>query len=360
MRKIMIASLISLIIIISTAILYKLRDGNTPPILDENGRQLPGSISTLEKVELGGMEQWILIRAKDVSNPILLWLHGGPGAAQMPVARYFNGELEDHFVVVHWDQRGAGKSNPPDFDESTMTFQQFLDDAHELTLYLKTRFSQDKIYLVGHSWGSQLGIKLAQAYPQDYYAYIGISQVVDPAFAQDVGYAWLMEQVKSDKNEKKLRELESLGPPPFTDHEKFVRYVKLIDAYGGDFDIGMGKLLWVALRAPEYRLSDLLAWFKGANRGSGPMWNTTEYQSFNTFEDVPRIEIPVYFFNGLRDYNTPLLMIDRYYGLLDAPLGKELVIFDFSAHTPFMGEAKKFNQELIKVIDETQSFPLSP
>lgn len=221
MRRIMIASLISLTITITAAILYKMRDGTTPPFLDQRGKRLSGSIVSLQKIELGGMEQWILIRGKDVSNPVLLWLHGGPGAAQMPVARYFNGALEDHFTVVQWDQRGAGKSNPTDFDESSMTFQQFLDDAHDLTLYLKARFGQDKIYLVGHSWGSQMGIQLAQAYPQDYYAYVGVSQVVNSALAEEMGYAWLAERIEADGSENRLRELEALGTSPLHQSRKF-------------------------------------------------------------------------------------------------------------------------------------------
>ncbi len=125
--------------------------GKTPPIKDSGGRPVPGSIASLEKVTLGGMQQWILIRGQDSTNPVLLWLHGGPGAVQMPVARYFNGALEEDFIVVHWDQRGAGKSNLPGFDERTMTFQQFMNDGHELTQLLKQRFQHGKIYLVGHS-----------------------------------------------------------------------------------------------------------------------------------------------------------------------------------------------------------------
>lgn len=152
--------------------------GLTAPIKDANREIIPRSIASLEKIKLGGMDQWILIRGNDVSNPVLLWLHGGPGAAQMPIAHHFDKNLEKDFIVVHWDQRGAGKSNPKDFDEQTMTFEQFITDAHELTQYLKRRFNTEKIYLVGHSWGTQLGIKMVQLYPEDYFAYIGIGQAV--------------------------------------------------------------------------------------------------------------------------------------------------------------------------------------
>jgi pimeloyl-ACP methyl ester carboxylesterase len=204
---------------------------------------------------------------------VLLWLHGGPGAAQMPVANAFNGALEQEFVVVHWDQRGAGKSNPPDFDESSMTFQQYLDDAHTLTGYLQQRFGQQKIYLLGHSWGSQIGLRLVQVYPEDYHAYIGVSQVVEAGLAQQVGYDWLREQIQARGDEKALRQLEALGKPPYRDHATFVSYVQLVDAYGGDFDVSMLKLFWAAVRAPEYNLADMQAWLRGANRGSGPMWH---------------------------------------------------------------------------------------
>ena len=343
-----------LALILAAALLYGMRPGSTPPIVDETGSPRPESIASLEKIELGGMPQWILIRGTDTSNPVLLWLHGGPGSAQMPVNHAFNQALEEHFILVHWDQRGAGKSNPPDFEERTMTFQQFLDDAHDLTAYLKARFRQDKIYLVGHSWGSQLGIRLAQAYPQDYYAYVGVSQVVDPYLAQEIGYAWLLEQVKGDKNEKNRRSLEALGQPPFTDHEKFVTYIRMVDAYGGGFDVSMQKLAWIAIRAPEYNLGDLLAWLRGSNRGSGPMWDSPEYQSFNAFKDVPRLNLPVYFFNGRQDYNTPLPLVARYFETLDAPSGKQLVIFEESAHTPFIGEPEKFNLEMIRIKAKTQ------
>jgi pimeloyl-ACP methyl ester carboxylesterase len=354
MKKIITTGFISVAILMIAAFIFKLRAGSTPPILDEQGQPLPVSIASLEKIELGGMEQWLLMRGESTSNPVLLWLHGGPGAAQMPVARSFNGALEEHFIVVHWDQRGAGKSNPANFDESSMTFQQYLDDAHDLTLYLKSRFGKEKIYLLGHSWGSQIGIKLAQAYPQDYYAFIGVSQVVAPALAQQVAYEWLTDQIKAQESEKDRDELEELGKPPYREHGRYVKFVKLVDAYGGDFDASMAKLAWVTFQAPEYSLGDMLAWLDGANRGSGPMWDEPAYQSFNAFEETLRLDVPVYFLNGALDYNTPASLTQQYFNLLEAPRGKHLVIFESSAHTPFLGEAEKFNEVLVGIKREIE------
>ena len=324
---------------------------STQLIRDEKGNVIPESIASLQKVKLGGMDQWILIRGYDVSNPILLWLHGGPGAAQMPVAHHFNGDLEKDFIVVHWDQRGAGKSNPKDFDEQTMTLEQFISDAHELTQYLKKRFHKRKIYLLGHSWGTLFGILLVQKYPQDYYAYIGVSQVVNGYAAGEIAYKWLVEQIKKRGKTKDLKRLEKLGTPPYTDHEKYVKFAKLVDSYGGGMDVGFVKLLWIALRAPEYSLKDYFKWIRGANRGSGPMWEETS--SFDAFKEVTELQVPAYFFSGRNDYNTPLELVRQYFEVLKAPKGKQLIIFENSAHTPFMKEPEKFYQEMVRVKNET-------
>jgi len=324
---------------------------STELIRDEKGNIIHESIASLEKIKLGGMDQWILIRGKNVRNPILLWLHGGPGAAQMPIARHFNGNLESDFLVVHWDQRGAGKSNPKNFDERTMTVEQFISDAHELTQYLKNRFHKKKIYLLGHSWGTLFGIKLVYQYPEDYYAYIGVSQVVNGHAANKIAHRWLTDKIQKKGKTKDVKRLEKLGPPPFTDHEKYVRFAKMVDSYGGGMDVGFAKLLRIALRAPEYNLSDYLAWFRGANRGSGPMWDSTSY--FDAFQEIPDLQVPVYFFSGVNDYNTPLELVEKYYETLHAPKGKHLVIFKKSAHTPFMKEPENFYNELVRVKKET-------
>jgi len=324
---------------------------STQLIRDKKGNIIPESIASLEKVKLGGMDQWILIRGNDVSNPILLWLHGGPGSAQMPVAHHFNGALEKDFIVVHWDQRGAGKSNPKDFDEQTMTIEQFISDAHELTQYLKNRFNKRKIYLVGHSWGTQLDIQLAHKYPDDYYAYIGVSQVVNGYASNEIAHKWLTEKIKKRGKIKDLKRLEKLGSPPFTDHDKYVKFAKMVDSYGGGMDVGFVKLAWIVLSAPEYSLRDYFRWIRGANRGSGPMWEETS--SFDAFKEVTELQVPVYFFSGRNDYNTPLELVRRYFEVLKAPKDKQLIIFENSAHTPFMKEPEKFNMEMVRVKEET-------
>ena len=339
------------IIIISLLFINGCTSVSTRLIRDKKGNIIPGSVVLLEKVKLGEMYQWIQIRGYDISNPVLLWLHGWPGAAQMPIAHHFSGALEKDFIVVHWDQRGAGKSNPTDFDEQTMTIKQFISDAHELTRYLKNRFNKRKIYLVGHSWGTLLGIQLAYKYPEDYYAYIAVSQVIDSYASNEIAYKWLVKQIKKRGKNKDLKRLKKLGAPPFTDHEKYVKFAKMVDSYGGGMDIGFARLVWIALRAPEYNLTDYFAWFRGANRGSGPMWDST--RSCNIFQEVHKLKIPVYFFSGKNDYNTPLQLVKKYFETLEAPKGKDLVIFEKSAHTPFIKETEKFNMELKRVKEET-------
>lgn len=328
-------------------------DGQTPEITDANRKVLPGSIAALEKVQIGGMDQCILLRGHNIENPALLWLHGGPGSSQMPVSHAYDSELEKEFVMVHWDQRGAGKSNPPDFDESTITYEQFIADAHQMTGYLKKRLNKEKIYILGHSWGTQPGLELAGRYPDDYYAYIGVSQVVNHEMSDLIAHEWLLGEIQKKDAPRDLKKLKALGEPPFADHADFVTFIRLVDSYGGSFDLTFSKLVLIALKSPEYTFKDMLAWLNGSNRGSGQMWYEEIYSSFNAIEKYPELRVPVYFFTGRNDYNTPLVATEKYYRSLDDPAGKQLLVFENSAHTPFLAEPDKFVQALCRVKEET-------
>ena len=149
----------------------------TPPILGADGKPLPGSIARLEQVTLNGSQQWISIRGKDTTKPVLLFLAGGPGGSQLATERFALGELEQHFVVVNWEQPGSGKSFDA-VDRSTITPERYIQDAHALVALLKERFGQEKVYVLGESWGSALGIMLAQRYPEDFHTFIGTGQMV--------------------------------------------------------------------------------------------------------------------------------------------------------------------------------------
>jgi pimeloyl-ACP methyl ester carboxylesterase len=173
-------------------------------------------ISSLQQVTLGNVKQWILIRGEDTSNPILLFLHGGPGFPQMPFTHIDSRRLEKHLIVVNWDQRGAGKSyNDGAIPKETMTIEQFLSDTHELIRYLKARFSKDRLFLIGHSWGSILGLYTAYRHPDDLYAYIGMGQVVNMEESELISYHYTLERAREADDSDAIEILTKIGPPPY-------------------------------------------------------------------------------------------------------------------------------------------------
>jgi len=311
------------------------------------GINAPNAVTDLKAIEIGGMDQWVMIRGEERSNPVLLWLHGGPGAAQMPVHWAFNRELEKEFVVVHWDQRGAGKSNHSGFSEETMTLDRFIEDVHEMTQYLKQRFDREKIFLLGHSWGTQLGVLTVQRYPDDYHTFISVAQVVHPQRMEEISYDWLKHQVDEHGSRRQKRKFNELGTPPYDEHDRYVSFAKMKDSFGGSMDIGMGQLAWIAFGASEYTIRDYAKWLRGANRGSGPMWEET--RDLDLFRLIPFLEVPVWFIVGSNDYNTPAVLVEEYYEFVQAPRGKELIIMENTAHTPFMGDPVRFNREVNRI-----------
>ncbi len=305
-------------------------------------------INLLEKVEIGGMQQWIMANGKSSDLPVLLWLHGGPGAAQMPVARYFNHHLEEDFIVVHWDQRGAGKSNPRDFDESTMTVEQYIADVHHMTQFLKKKFCREKIYLLGHSWGSQLGMLATKRYPDDYLAYIGTGQVVHHYKAHRKAFRELKTRIKKENHTKDLEKLEALQPPPYINHSDYISFIKLLDRYQMNMNINMGKMARVALFSEAYSPGDLIRWLRGASRGSGPMWD--ESQGWDILKRTPNIEIPCYFISGENDFNTPAILVEQMLQQPQAPAHHKHFIIPGAGHAPFLSKPEKFASIMKEII----------
>ncbi len=325
----------------------------TPPIKDENGQAVPDSLASLEKVYLGGAEQWILIRGWKASNPVLLFVHGGPGAAEMPYLTPVIGELEKHFVVVIWDQRGAGKSFPAGQAISKMKISQFVSDACELTRLLCERFQQKKIYLVGSSWGSVVGVLTMQKCPELYHAYVGAGQVVYMQENERISYEWVLSQAREKGDAATIRQLEQIGPPPYTGDwkRKLLAERRLLEAYGGEVygspTGAMGMLMKSLLLSTEYTLEEKLNYARGAFNSLALLW--PHVMAINFLEQAPKLEVPVYFASGRHDYETPFELVERYYQVLEAPY-KEMVWFEDSAHMPAVEEPAKFSAFLVEKV----------
>lgn len=312
----------------------------TPPI------RTPHGISSLERVELNGCSQWLLIRGHDVSKPVLLFLHGGPGSAAIWFAHHSMRQLEERFVCVNWDQRGAGKSYASRPPAGTMTSAQFVDDATTLIERLLARFRQEKVLLMGQSWGSVLAMKVAAARPGLLHALVGMGQVVDMRRGEEISYQYALENARRCHNEKAIRQLEAIGRPPYRGNGLFVQR-RWLSVYKGDtWSTDMKGVLSIGLRATEYSIGDVIRFFAGARLSIKLLWN--ELMDVDFPRDIPELSVPVIFFVGRHDYTTPFELVAAYFETLRAP-SKKLVWFEKSAHMPNLEEPDKFQRELVDI-----------
>ena len=326
----------------------------TAPIIGEDGEVLPGSIAALEQVELNGSSQWISIRGKDVSKPVLLFLAGGPGGSQMTTARHALAELEDHFVVVQWDQPGAGKSFSA-LPQNELTPERYVQDGLALVELLKSRFDVDKVYVLGESWGSVLGIWMAQRQPESIHAFIGTGQMVAFEETDLFCYQFAMQLAQSRGDTGKVDQLRQQGPPPYYGRGvamKQINYLKDTYAY-----MNQDRRIWTNFNtiedilSPEYGLIDKVNWARGPLVTLGnvyPMlWDV------DLRESATRLEVPVYFLIGRHDVNAPVHLAEDYFQKLQAPK-KELVWFEHSGHSPWTSESDRFVDVILEqVLAET-------
>jgi proline iminopeptidase len=318
-----------------------------------------GGIDTLHTVTLGGLPQWVQIRGHSQRNPVLLFLHGGPGSPETPFVRHYNGGLEKHFTVVTWEQRGAGKSFSPDIPDSTMHVSRFLDDTDQLVKWLQKRFSQPKIYLVGHSWGSVLGMLAIQRHPEDFLAYVGIGQVVDMPQNEALSYAYVLNTARQRNNAKAVRELEAIGPPVRGTYaggmESLLKQRNWLTYFGGSLygKSDANEVITQLFFAYEYSVGDLFNYGRGALFSLFRLWN--ELMDIHLVQQVPSVRVPVYFCVGRSDYQTPFVLVENYFQQLEAP-HKELIWFEKSGHSPNYEEPNRFQSVMVnKVLKHTST-----
>lgn len=326
--------------------LFALRPASTPPI---DG---PAAIAALERVSLGGVEQTILIRGNDRSFPVLLYLHGGPGFAHLPLALSYSGELEKYFVVVHWDQRGAGAScEGTDWDE--LTPEQIVADTIELSEQLASRFGgEGRIVLLGHSWGSVVGALAVQERPDLYHAYVGLGQLVNARQNELLSYNWVVAEAERRNDQGALAQLRTVSPP-YADNEQLALQRRWLMTYGGSvYATDRARpFLWPLLFGPEYTLRTRLSFPTCMIASLDAIWSALDDLDFQS--QIPRLEVPVFFFAGRHDWNTPYPLVEKWAEVLEAP-SVEVVWFEDAGHMIPMESPAKFQRALIdKVLPRT-------
>jgi len=331
-------------------LLYKKYLRNSTKIETSNG------ISSLEEITLGNIKQWIFIRGINQNNPILLFLHGGPGAPLlgMSSSRKYDSELIKHFTVVHWDQRGAGKSFRGDIPVDSMTLDRFVEDCNELIDYLRNRFHAQKVFIVAHSGGTVIGIKTAYKYPEKIHAYVGVAQVVNEYEQQKISYDFIIEEAQKAGDIGVQTSMNAIGPPPYESSKKFLKMAGYVDKYGGFMHsksmIDLIFLTFNFLTSPEYSLSEGIRTFrnKGFYFTINAMWE--ELRNVNLAKEIQSLKVPTYFFEGKYDVTTPTVVVEKFYDNLDAEKGKKLFIFENSGHMPMMEEKERYEELLVNVV----------
>ena len=309
----------------------------TPKINSTDNR----SISIIDYINIGGIEQSVLVRSKNTNNPIIIFLHGGPGMPMMYLAHEFQRSLEDNFTVIQWDRRGAGKTfsrNKPTVE--SMNTRQIINDAYELIDTLRNRYNQNNIVLVGHSFGTHLGSIMVKERPELFSAYISIGQVVDDDKALVLQEEFIREQAELKRKPEIIIQLNKIKKPDFENW---------LFEFGGEIKNSKSffPLIWSGMQAPEYKLSEVLDVSSGSSFSSSNMkYNVL---SGSIFSEISKYDIPIYFFVGTSDYTTPHKLITEYFEMVKAPK-KEIIYFENSAHFPFFEEPEKFCDEIKRIL----------
>jgi pimeloyl-ACP methyl ester carboxylesterase len=340
--------LVSILILLGILLFWSY-PGEPIPFVDENGNTLAGGISEKVFVNINGVEQGMFIKSKNEENPVLLYLHGGIPDYFL-TERYPTG-LEDYFTMVWWEQRGQGLSYSPDIPPQ-MTVEQLISDTLELTNYLRHRFGKEKIYLMGHSGGTFIGIQAAARAPELYYAYIGMAQMSNQLESERLAYDYMLQQFKANGNTSMVRKLEA-SPVTVTggvpDSYYLLRDVAMHSLGIGtthDMQSVVSGLVIPSFQFREYTLGEKInLWRAKSQTGVSSMWK--EMVVTDLTHQVKKLDLPIYFFSGVYDYTVNYTLTRDYFEILEAPI-KGFYTFERSAHSPIFEEPERVQRILLQ------------
>jgi pimeloyl-ACP methyl ester carboxylesterase len=311
--------------------------------------ETPNGINQGSFVKIGGIDQWITIRGQDRDNPVLMVLHGGPGATTSPLAPNFL-SWEKDFTVVQWDQRGAGRtfgaSGPVDTE---VTIDRMVQDGVEVAEFLRQHLHKDKIILLGWSWGSVLGVKMTKERPDMLYAYVGTGQIVNVRKDYAFGYTQLLAANRARTDGRAIGELEAIGPPPYNSIRKLGVYTRQALAREAGAPSTLDTLSAVLL-APGYTLRDFRDWLSGFDSSQDHFLGETLSGPYLDV-DLPvlgtNFVVPIFVFQGAEDNIAPAELARAYVDSITAPQ-KEFVPIMGAGHVAMITR----NDEFLTLLDQ--------
>jgi pimeloyl-ACP methyl ester carboxylesterase len=338
------------IVIILAGILLAISPGKPKPIVDAGGKPVPGSISEKTFVNINGVQQGMFIQSRDPANPVLLFLHGG--LPEYFLTRRYPTGLENHFTVCWWEQRGSGLSYDVNQSAQLLTLDQAIADTLAVTEYLRSRFHKDKIYLMGHSGGTFIGIQAAARAPELYYAYVGTAQMSNQLKSEKLAYDYMLERFRESGNTDMVHKLE--GAPVTMEGGTPRAYLKLRDP--AMYSLGIGTthdmrsiirgIFLPSLASTEYTLGEKLNLWRAKSR-AGVSWLWPDMLRTDLSKELPQIGLPVYFFDGIYDYTVSYAEAKAYFQQLQAPL-KGFYTFEHSAESPIFEEPEKVQEIMLQ------------
>jgi pimeloyl-ACP methyl ester carboxylesterase len=294
-------------------------------------------------VRIGGIEQWIQFGENNPDNPILLYLHGGPGGTSVPVAAAWK-PWEEHFTVVHWDQRGAGRTFARNGEAGCgrLTLERMVQDGLEVVQFLIDTLQKPKVLLVGHSWGSALGVYMLKRRPELFSAFLGTGQLVNMRQNEEVNYRRQLEQAERLGNQEALQALRTIGPPPYSNFSALLTLREWTDRLTeGDGDSIQPRPTPIA---PDFTADEVPSMQQGA------AFSRKELLGELNAIDLPSLgitfDVPIFFFQGSHDQQTPIELAEQYLDSIVAP-HKELVRFEGCHHFVVMNRPEAFLRELL-------------
>lgn len=318
------------------------------------------AVNVLESLNIGGIQQWVLMRGKNVSNPVLLLIQQGPGFPIINEATAIEQhlQLEDDFIVVYWDQRACGKSFHHTISPQSMMIDQFIVDTQELIQILIQRFSVSQLYVAGFSQGGTIAALTAAVYPDSIRAVVTVGMDVQFDESECIAYNFVLEQASSMSNRQAIRELQRIGPPPHLNSQSFNTRVKWLANFGGvnrheTYNSLLQKTLWQLITSRAYSLVDIGRTLRGMQFAQEHF--LPHLAGFDVMQRVPRLDVPIWMMQGRHDYAAPPAIAERYYHTLHAPAGKQLMWFDDSAHMPHYEESAKFRASLLAIKEQCES-----